>query len=202
MDVHVRDRLDFSTRGGGEERYWTRTPPYWPSVSVPFFDLDPFIPAQGSEFCACPFNFCRTSPLIDPGFHVRPSPRRSRVNLPSFFPPHLHILFRGWSSTPFISGWEPFLFDYIISGPGWKVGKSDFSFFLAKRNFRIFRTIKKFSNISLYDSLYIRQNFYHFEMYNIHRFSQRSIYLYIYKKHSNSLLFNTNIIITRKRGRN
>lgn len=168
----------------GEERYWTRIPPYWPSVSVPFFDLDSFIPAQGSEFCACPFNFCRTSPLIDPGFHVRPSPRRSRVNLPSFFPPHLHILFRGWSSTPFISGWEPFLFDYIISGPGWKVEKSDFSFFLAKRNFRILRTIEKFSvmNISLYDSLYIRQNcILSFRNVSIDSLKDLSIYIYIQK---------------------
>lgn len=38
------------------------------------------------------FNFCgTTSPLIDPGFHVRP--RRSRLTSPPR--PHLHILFRG-----------------------------------------------------------------------------------------------------------
>ena len=56
-------------------------------------------------------------------------------------------------------------------------------------------------NISLYDSLYIRQNcILSFRNVSIDSLKDRFIHLYIYisKKHSNSLLFNTNIIIIWK----
>lgn len=113
--------------------------------------------------------------------------------------PHLHILFRGWSSTPFISDGNVFIW-LIISGPG--SGKSENRtgglFSLLSRN-----EILEFLNVaakwlkssrlssnenSLHDSPYIREipilpvqmeqilkNIFQTK-YNIHRFSTRSIY--------------------------
>lgn len=141
------------------------------SFSFPRFLHDPFIP----QLCVLLISAETTSPLIDPGFHVRP--RRSRLTSPPLPTPapFAYFISRMIEHSFYLGAEERF---YLIDN-SWtrmeKVGKSDFLpfypffffyfLFSTTCEFRNFsrRSIKKVIsiitewNFSLLYSLYIRE---------------------------------------------